>query len=264
MTGRDGINKYGKKWSENETILAYYYYCQIPFGRIHKANPEIIRIATLLGRTPSSVTLKMGNLGHFDPELKKKNISGLSNASKTDEYVVSAFQNNWEDLTVKAKEIECSLSLETNNGIIDTMIGSIPTGSDREVITKQRVNQQFFRNAVLTSYQNKCCITGIDTASLLIASHIKPWSISDPKTERTNPSNGLCLNVLHDKAFDKGLITVLPDYTIRVSSELKNSLERNESYHWLVSCDKQKIMIPEKFLPGKEFLEYHNDIIFVG
>ena len=54
--------KYGKKWSEDETILAFYYYCQIPFGKIHKTNPEIMHIASILGRTPSSVVLKMGNL----------------------------------------------------------------------------------------------------------------------------------------------------------------------------------------------------------
>ena len=77
--------KYGKKWSDDETILAFYYYCQIPFGKIHKTNPEIMRIASMLGRTPSSVVLKMGNLGHFDPELQKRNVSGLKNASKTDE-----------------------------------------------------------------------------------------------------------------------------------------------------------------------------------
>ena len=44
--------KYGKKWSEDETILAFYYYCQIPFGKIHKTNPEIMHIASILGRHP--------------------------------------------------------------------------------------------------------------------------------------------------------------------------------------------------------------------
>mgnify|MGYP000817520861 FL=1 len=97
--------------------------------------------------------------------------------------------------------------------------------------------------------------------ALLVASHIKPWAVSDPKTERTNPCNGLCLNALHDKAFDRGLITVLPDYTVRVSKELKKTGPDSET-EWLLSCDKQKITLPEKFLPAREFLEYHNDMIF--
>lgn len=69
--------KYGQKWSEEETILAFYYYCKIPFGKIHSRNPEIIRIAELLGRTPGSVSFRMGNLGHFDPNLQRRNVSGL-------------------------------------------------------------------------------------------------------------------------------------------------------------------------------------------
>ncbi len=253
--------KYGQKWSEEETILAYYYYCQIPFGRIHKNNPDIIRIANLMGRTPSSVTFKMGNLGHFDPELQKRDVTGLSNTSKTDEMVVAMYMENWEELSSRAIKFERFLL--TNSKTNGDDIVSLPEGNNIETVSKQRIHQDFFRTAVLSSYSNKCCITGIDNTALLIASHIKPWSKSDPKTERTNPSNGLCLNVLHDKAFDKGFITVLPDYTIRVSTELKNNAENNESYHWLVDCDRKQIILPERFLPDKQFLQYHNDCVFL-
>ena len=249
--------KYGTKRSEDETILAFYYYCLIPFGKIHKGNPEIIRIASLLGRTPSSVTRKMGNLGHFDPDLRKRNISGLSNASKTDALVVSRFFDNWEELAYRAKLIESSLMEPVFGG--ETVL---PIGSEKEQTVRMRINQQFFRDTVLSSYQQRCCITGIDYPTLLIASHIKPWAVSDPETERTNPCNGLCLNALHDKAFDKGLITVLPDFTVRVSSQLKKE-EGREGMEWLLLCDKQPIRPPKRFLPQKEFLEYHNDVVFI-
>lgn len=249
--------KYGTKWSEDETIFVFYYYCQIPFGKIHKNNPEIIRIASLLGRTPSSVSRKMGNLGHFDPDLRKRSISGLSNASKTDELIVSRFLNNWEELTYHAQMIEKSLSESARKDIY-----SFPVGSVVDQKVKSRINQQFFREAVLASYQRKCCITGLVQPSLLIASHIKPWADSNPETERTNPSNGLCLNALHDKAFDKGLITVLPNYTVRISSKLKEEKDK-EGMEWLLCCDKQSIRLPERFAPKKEFLEYHNDMIFI-
>ncbi len=49
---------------------------------------------------------------------------------------------------------------------------------------------------------------GMKKSDLLIASHIKLWRVCDEKTERTNLCNCLCLNSLHDKAFDKGLITL--------------------------------------------------------
>lgn len=250
-----GQAKYGQKWSVDETVVAFFYYCQIPFGRITKSNPEVIRIAALLGRTPSSVALKMANLGHFDPELQRRNISGLSNASKTDAEVVKSFYDNWEGLAARAKEIESTLTAES--GII------LPEGTTRETVVNARVNQYFFREAVLASYQQRCCITGISVPSLLIASHIKPWAASDPQRERTNPSNGLCLNALHDRAFDQGLLTVLPDYSIRVSSKLKDAMDA-ESMAWLMECDKQTIRLPERFLPGREFLQYHNDVVFVA
>ena len=254
-------NKYGQKWSEEETILAFYYYCKIPFGKIHARNPEIIRIAEILGRTPGSVSFKMGNLGHFDPELQKRKVSGLKNASKLDEKVVLEFQSNWEELSYKASMIEEQLKrVKMYKTAIKEI--SIPVGADVERVARQRVNQNFFRDAVLSAYGNRCCISGISIPSLLVASHIKPWADSDPKTERTNPCNGLSLNALHDKAFDRGLITVTPDYIVHISSKL-TSISDEEGLSWLKGYDKKRIIKPEKFAPKREYLEYHNDVIFV-
>lgn len=252
--------KYRQKWTEEETILAFYYYCRIPFGKISHRNPEIIRIAELIGRTPSSVSMKMGNLGHFDPSLQGRQIVGMSNASKLDEQIVRRFFDNWEDLSYLAQQIEEKYQSNSIGGT-DASICEFPLGADIDAVAKKRVNQQFFRDAVLCSYQQRCCISGLEIPSLLIASHIKPWAVSDPRKERTNPSNGLCLNMLHDKAFDRGLITVLPDYTIRVSEMLRRA-NSSAALEWLLSCDKQKIILPERFLPAREFLEYHNDVVF--
>lgn len=258
------VDKYGQKWSEEETILAFYLYCQVPFSKITKTNPEIIRLAKILGRTPSSVGLKMANLAHFDPELRKTNRTGMSNASKLDEAVAKRFCDNWEELTFVAKQIEAQLTGQDIEEIIPQTVIDLPEGLTVPQTIQARVNQQFFREAVLSSYQQSCCITGIAIPSLLVASHIKPWSKSDPRTERTNPRNGLCLNGLHDRAFDKGLITVLPDYTVRVSSQLQqNSDIADSGIQWLLRCDKQEIRKPDRFYPEREFLEYHNDVVFI-
>ena len=61
----------GKKWSREETILAFELYCRTPFAKISKTNKDIINLAKLLERTPSSVGLKMANLAHYDPEIQK-------------------------------------------------------------------------------------------------------------------------------------------------------------------------------------------------
>ena len=267
-------SKFGKKWSEEETILTFFYYCKIPFGQIYSTNPKLIRLANLLGRTPGSVAIKMGNLAHFDPELKKRNIKGFQNASKTDAIIVERFCCNWEELTYQANliekgflaSVEGSLPVEIapssdDFSLLDEL-SSLPPGEIKLQITRTRVNQDFFRRAVLASYQNKCCLTGINHPELLVASHIKPWKDCDPQTERTNPCNGLCLNALHDKAFDRGLITVLPDFTVRLSSKLASEYDKVH-LSWLLQCDRKKIELPEKFIPSRDFLEYHNDVIFV-
>lgn len=254
-------NRYGLKWSEEETILAFNLYCRIPFSKIGKGHPDIVALARLLRRTPSSVSLKMSNLAHFDPELRKRFITGMKHASKSDGQIVMRFMDNWEGLAIRAKQIEAELRGGTVEEIVNIDLSDLPEGASHDYLIRTRVNQQFFRDAVLSSYHQKCCVTGLDIPSLLIASHIKPWIISDPRTERTNPRNGLCLNALHDRAFDKGLVTVLPDFSIRVSSKLKGHTD--EAAGWLMKYDRVQIMKPERFMPAKDFLVYHNDAVFI-
>lgn len=138
---------------------------------------------------------------------------------------------------------------------------NIPAGKERITTVRQRVNQDFFRTVILTSYKNTCCITGLNNPELLIASHIKSWKVSN-ENEKTNPCNGLCLNALHDKAFDRGFLTVTPDYKIRISKRI-NDIYEGESVERFFKCyDGERILLPEKFLPSEEFLIYHNENIF--
>lgn len=78
-------------WTRDELILAVNLYCKLPFGKMHKSNPEIIRFASLIGRTPSSIALKLGNFASFDPTLKARGIKGASNASKLDKIIWDEF-----------------------------------------------------------------------------------------------------------------------------------------------------------------------------
>ena len=80
--------------------------------------------------------------------------------------------------------------------------------------------------------------------------------------ERTNPANGLCLNALHDKAFDRGLITLDKRYKIIVSRKLKDTEMDSETKSWFMGYSDHQIILPDTFLPGKDFIEYHNDVIF--
>ena len=222
-------------------------------------------MAKLLGRTPGSVGLKMHNLAHYDPKLQARNVTAMAHGSKQDALIFNEFTNNWTELSFQAQNIKAkmsNISIEETIDIEDFDI--IPPGEYREQIMKTRVGQYFFRMSVLNSYNNRCCVTGLEKQELLVASHIKPWKVSNEQTEQTNPSNGLCLNSLHDKAFDRGLITVDNDYKIIISNKLKDADMDQDTRDWFMSYDKKKIILPDKFLPGKQFLEYHNDLIFLG
>ncbi len=103
-------------------------------------------------------------------------------------------------------------------------------------------------------------MSGLDDPRLLIASHIVPWK--KDKANRLNPRNGLCLSAFHDRAFDQGLITVMPDLKIRVSKSLSHS-KSNFCKMTLLSLEGVSIHLPEKFLPAPEFLMFHNRVKFI-
>lgn len=246
-------------WTRDELILTINLYCKLPFGKMHKATPEIIKFAELIGRTPSSIALKLGNFASFDPTLRERGVKGASNASKLDKLIWDEFYKNWDAALLESEKLLAQTKHTTIEKLNKIEIDDLPKeGKEKERLVKVRVNQSIFRTMILATYNNKCCITGIDNADLLIASHIVPWS-KDEKN-RLNPMNGLCLNALHDRAFDKGLITVsAEDYTIKISSKLKTknivtSIE--QSFFNFEGCS---ILLPDKFMPSKEFLKIHNE-----
>lgn len=249
-------------WTYEEHILAYNLYCKIPFTKINSTYPPVKELAKIIGRTSGSVAMKLANFARLDPYQQARNVSGLSQGAKGEEVVWNEFNDNWEELVYKSEQI---LARYKNNPIeISSDIPTIdlpPEGKEREVIIKARVNQSFFRKSVIASYNFKCCITNIAIPELLVAGHIIPWSIS--KEHRTNPANGLCLNALHDKAFDKGLITITPDYEIRLSKGLFSKVNKLDIDNFFLPYNNKKMYLPQKFHPLKEFLEYHNDNIFL-
>lgn len=249
-------------WTREQTIVAFNVYCKIPFKNSSKTHPTIIKYANIIGRSPSALNMKVGNFGRLDPELQKKGIIGLSNGSKLEEIIWDEFHGNWGDLAFESEKL---ISQFQNKTIIETSeidLTDLPEGKDVERLIKTRVNQNFFRSSVLSSYYQKCCITGIDISDFLVASHIIPWRIN--KTERINPRNGLCLNSIHDQAFDKGFLTITADYKVQISDAIYEHKENESIKDFFLKYNKQKISLPDKFLPSQEFLKYHSENIFRG
>lgn len=251
-----------KRWTEEELILTMNLYCKLPFGKLHQGRPEVIELAGLIGRTPGSVAFKLVNLASLDPSLQARGIKGASNASKLDKKVWDDFYNNWDILPFESEKLLAKWQRKKIEEIITDEDTEIPEGQTREAQVQVRVNQSFFRKMIMASYDYTCCITGLKQPELLVAGHIIPWSVD--QKNRLNPQNSIAINALHDKAFENGLITITTDFTIIVAAEVLNRSAEKPINKYLTSYHNQKIIRPNRFLPHKKFLEYHNNERFKG
>lgn len=250
-----------KNWSREELILAFNLYCKIPFGKIDHRNPEIISLARILGRTPSSLSWKLANFARLDPSLQKRNIAGASHGSKLDVEIWNEFNNDWEKLAFESEKLLAQKTGRQIEEITDIETFDLPkAGKERENVVKVRVNQSFFRKAVLSAYSFRCCITELAIPEMLNASHIIPWSKDE--VNRVNPTNGLCLNVFHDRAFDRGLLTITTDFKVKVSPVVKKISNDFFAVEFLAKFDGQSIIRPKKFAPNLDFIKYHNEYIY--
>jgi putative restriction endonuclease len=253
-----------RRWTREELILAFNLYLKLPFGKMHKRNPDIIQLAGLIGRTPSSVSMRLVNFASVDPYHKARGVSGLSGGANQVQPIWDEFIDDRETLLFESERILAQFeqqSLEKKFEAILPEIGNYE-GREKERIVKTRVNQHVFREIVLSNYQNRCAVTGIDLPELLNASHIVPWAANEQ--ERLNPTNGICLSKLYDAAFDKGLIGIKPDYTLVLSEKLKAKAEADYFAKHFAILKNKYLELPQRFTPEKRFLEYHMDEVFLG
>jgi predicted restriction endonuclease len=138
----------------------------------------------------------------------------------------------------------------------------LPEGKEKEAVVKIRINQSFFREMILASYRSRCAVCFLPEPDLLVAGHIIPWSVD--VVLRINPRNGICMCVLHDKAFDKGLITINDDYKLLISKALNKLANEPAIQRGFLAYQDSQIILPDRFLPDKKFLEFHRNSIFVG
>src|SRR6056297_1389168 len=235
-----------RNWSEEEVQKALALYLRLDFGKFHSRNPQVISLGEMLGRTSSAVALKLTNLAALDDSLPQK---GMANASRTDRRVWAEFLHS-PDAVLRAYEEQ-------------THAQGLPTGfAERraafearqdEVHQSQqarRLGQGFFREMILTSYQSRCALIGLDSPKLLTASHIVGWA--EDSTARLNPSNGICLNALHDRAFDRHLITFDDDLRMIIAPDLPEATRRQ-----LIKGAAERLAMPSRFLPDPGFLSRH-------
>jgi putative restriction endonuclease len=246
-------------WTRPQTLAALHIYLQLPFGQLHQRNPKIKQLATWLGRTPGSIALKLVNLASLDPTIVASGRAGMANASALDRRIWAELQANWDAVALEAaaeyEKLASDHGVVADAELLEIEAPAIEEGRTRSATVQVRVNQARFRKAVLAGYNATCCISGLSHEKLVIASHIVPWA--EDKHNRLNPQNGLCLSALHDRAYDQGLITVMPDYKVRVSSKLKAVKGDEFLKESLLRFDQQTIQMPERFRPDPAFLTRH-------
>ena len=256
-----------RNWTEEEATLALCLYYALPTSKHDKATKEVQELASLLDRSVGSVVFKLGNLKALDSSTEGIGFTHGANVDRVvwnrylknpallfedrDRILASCFaeetgeQKPLYDLN-EAEEIKLEKELDFSE-------------EDRTKLQKWRANQWAFRLSLLKGYDEHCCISGVSNRDFLVASHIVPWSVD--KENRLNPQNGLLLNVFLDKAFDKGYITIRSsDFTVCVCDKITDP----ELQKRLNPLQDLKMHLPanaERY-PGKEFLEYHNDVIF--
>lgn len=216
-------------------------------------NPEIVALADDLDRTVGSVTLKMTNLASIDDSLDRK---GMANASALDRATWSAY---FKDLAMQAAQLpsesETPAIPEMDDHQQQPLLG-IPDGVNVPRIVNVRQGQDFFRGMILSNYSERCAISDIEQPVFLVAGHIRAWS--KDAENRLNPRNGICLNRLHDKAFEDGLIAIEDDGRVLYSKELKPVTRAKLEE----LGGEGRFRMPTKFRPDPLFLEYHRDCRF--
>ncbi len=127
------------------------------------------------------------------------------------------------------------------------------------MLVKQRLGQGAFRILVTDVYGRRCAVTGERALPTLEAAHVVPVS----KGGQHRVDNGLLLRSDVHTLFDRGYLTVTPDLTFQVSGKLKDEFDDGDTYR---EYDRERIWVPSNSdeRPNPEFLEWHNDMVYLG
>jgi putative restriction endonuclease len=246
-----------KKWTYLETALCLYAYMnagrKVPTG----ANHLIAELSKLTLRTKDSIILKTANFRSLDHSVLSK---GMSHVSKLDRLVwltlersPQRLQRIWDE-TLNDRYAKKKLS----DGDDRVAFNPIATGVTKRAINT-RIGQEALRSLTLENYNYACSFCGLDYPDILIASHIVPWS--KRADIRGDPRNVICLCANHDRAFDRGILSIDNEYKILVSKGIKRYAQTDAIFG---SISGNKILLPsdKRLWPDKNFLRYHRKKIF--
>ena len=147
-----------------------------------------------------------------------------------------------ETLAVSTAEVEAfDRQIDTGNYAIDDLFVTSKTRSSA---------QRAFADKVKNNYELRCAITGISTKAFLVAAHIVPWS--HDQSIRLDPSNGICLSLLMDRAFENGYLIIEDDLSIVINWKRVGTDTVLQSL--LKPYDGKKLTLPRAHTPKPDYL----------
>ncbi len=251
-----------RQWTRDELLLALHLYERIPFGQQHQSNPEIIALARILSRTPGSVAMKLNNFTSLDPDEAERGVKGLVGASNLDREI-------WREFHQSTRAVEESEALweERVEGrpeaTLESTLPMVREGPTEAIVSRRvRLGQRYFRRIVLANFGYRCALTGIAHRDLLNASHISPWA-SDA-TNRISAANGLCLNKLHDAAFDRKLVTFDDRLRLVVGKRLRRTAGTGAMANALLQYEGESLSPPVRREISMDLLREHRAAFEAG
>lgn len=270
-------------------------------GRTRRPPPlEVVQLAQLFKRPPSSILAKMANLdGSMRNAGKNELLAGvvlLADVGRLTETYLCIFQEarkrgvdggvlrdflgleSGRDIQLLGQEeIDQSDLAEVLRGEFDRW-GAFRSDLEDALTMKivevsARVGQHRFASEVLTAHGHRCvfCGLGLETDGrpaqrMLVAGHIKPWRVAT-NSERLDPLNGLTACPTHDVAFDTGLLRVDAQLRVHVRPDIALRVDRDqairESFGSIVS--QGRLSIPPGVKPPKvDYLTWHSENVYQG
>ncbi len=248
-----------------ETLISgKWYLIPVDALRSYKLNKEVLR------RCPeckSKIKLMKeshdGNRAHFEHDKRNSNCTQSVSYGDHKKYGnnkhIYISHSNSDIHESKTHSSLLGLVLSPADEVVNSLdkdIAEVIHGSNMNTTEKQRLissrlGQGQFRKGLLDYWKEECAVTQAKNTSMLLASHIKPWSMSND-FERMDRFNGLLLSPNIDRAFDLGLISFDSHGQILFSPKLEDKQDFGLN-------DKMKIKIDHQH---QYYLEFHREFVF--
>ena len=167
----------------------------------------------------------------------------------------------WNECRDRAAHIRAARGADTHTRVAD---GEPPSRWGTEQTYRPRLGQGAFRLAVTEAYGRACAVTGEHSLPVLDSAHIRPFAEGGPH----EVANGILLRTDLHRLYDRGYVTITPDYRFQVSPALREEFDNGRTYYQLERAgrDRGQIWLPERpeDRPDPELLAWHCETVFLG